>query len=408
MGMTEQLVLTDAPCRSPETPPGPREAMASLPAWLQQPLTIFTGKALPGQRAPRRWTPAYHLFASCAWLLGGLSISALAWDKQTWWLALLPFGWGTSVHGLRNLRMLIFHQCSHANMFRRRGLDRWIGELLAAVLVVQNFERYRQEHVVDHHAGHHMTLRDPTVQAFLLTLQLRPGMPVNAMRRRVFRKVVSPLFHLRFAAARARSFWTGPSRREAVTGAIVHGAVLVGAWLSGRWLAVAIAWWVPLFPLFQVSNVLRLCVKHNFPPPGAPRRRGKEYIGSLTTAVFIGEAPPHPSLRGLTRVARWALWGARMLFVHGPARLIVITADTPVHDWHHRYPSAPHWAHHLYLRQADIDRGCQGWPPYTESWGLSRAMARTFKTLSDASPEEFDPALIAQVSRRGLYLAFDD
>jgi fatty acid desaturase len=304
--------------------------------------------------------------------------------------------------------MMIFHQCSHRNMYRRPRLDTVIGEALAALLVVQNFRRYQQEHVAEHHAVHHMTLRDPTVQAFLLTLDLHPGMSRRVMWRRVLGRLVSPLFHARFAVARARSFWHGASARERVIATVVHGGALTAAVLTGHSVALLVVCYVPLVGLFQVSNTLRLCVKHTFPAPDIEVKRGKAYFGSLTSAVFIGEAVPCSGGPLWTRTGRWLRWTARMLFVHAPVRYAIITADTPVHDYHHRYPAAANWAHHLYARQADLDAGTPGWPPYTELWGLVPAMNRIFDSLAQADPAEFDVRRIRDVSRRDLFAAFDD
>ncbi|MDQ1744974.1 MAG: hypothetical protein QOE23_3313 [Pseudonocardiales bacterium] len=387
---------------------GPRESMQRLPGWLQQPLTVFTGRALSGQRPLPWWTPTYHFVIGALSLLGGVAISSLGWRLGGAGLLLLLIGWPVTVHGMRNLRMMIFHQCSHRNMYRRPLLDTVIGELLASLLVVQNFQRYRREHVADHHAAHHMTLRDPTVQAFLLTLDLHPGMPVRQMWRRVLGKLCSPVFHLRFAVARALSFWVRSSRRERVFGAVLYGAGLLAGALTGHLVALLVIWFVPLFPLFQLSNVLRLCVKHTFPAPGGTDRRGKAYFGSLTSGVFLGEPAPAPAGSVAAGTVNWTRWGLRMLFVHAPVRYLIITADTPVHDFHHRYPSVNGWAHHLYQRQADLDAGSPGWPPYTELWGLAPAMNEIFRSLSEADPVEYDVNRIRDVSKRELFAAFDD
>ncbi|TGZ12631.1 hypothetical protein DV517_67150 [Streptomyces sp. S816] len=54
-----------------------------------------------------------------------------------------------TLHGLRNLRMMVYHQCSHRNMYRRKRLDTVIGRAISSLLVVQNVERYSREY-----AGH--------------------------------------------------------------------------------------------------------------------------------------------------------------------------------------------------------------------------------------------------------------
>lgn len=387
---------------------GPRESMARLPGWMQHPLTMFTGKALSGQVAPPWWTPTYHLCMGLLNLTAGLLIGGLGWFWGGAALFLLVPGWMVTLHSLRNLRMLIFHQCSHRNMYRKPRLDALIGELLASLLLVQNFRRYQREHITDHHGVHHMTLRDPTVQAFLLSLDVHPGMSRQQMWRRVLRKVISPVFHLRFAVARLQSFWIGATVRERTSAVVLHGGAVVGTAVTGNLLGLVLVWYLPLFLFFQVANVLRLCVKHTFPAPGTTVKKGKAYFGSLTSAVFIGEAPPEPGGPWWVAGWRWTRWTLRMLFIHAPIRYMIITADTPVHDHHHRYPALQNWAHHLYARQADLDAGSPGWPPYTELWGLAPAMNHIFDTLAKADPVEFDVNRIRNVSQRELFAAFDD
>lgn len=160
---------------------------------------------------------------------------------------------------------------------------------------------------------------------------------------------------------------------------------------------------MPLIPLFQVSNTLRLCVKHTFPPAGTEVRRGREYFAGLTNAIFIGEAAPVGEGAGA-----WLRWTARMLFVHAPARYLVLTGDTVVHDFQHRYPASRQWHDYLFARQRDLDAGHPGWPRYQHVWGLVTAVNRVFDSISRADPAEYDAARIASVSKRELFAAFED
>jgi hypothetical protein len=132
-------------------------------------------------------------------------------------------------------------------------------------------------------------------------------------------------------------------------------------------------------------------------------RKGKDYFASLTNAIFLGDRAPAAG-----GVVGWLRWGARMLFVHFPARYLVLTGDTVVHDFHHRHPSTRQWANYLFARQQDVDDGTPGWPPYHEAWGLVAAINLTFDSLSAADPAEFDVTKIRSVSKRELFAAFDD
>ncbi|MGI5170237.1 fatty acid desaturase [Spirillospora sp. CA-253888] len=350
------------------------------------------------------WSPTFHLTAAVASIVAGVLVGAAGWGSGGAWRALVVPGWAVTLHGMRNLRMMIYHQCSHRNMYRRRRLDTAVGRAVSGLLVIQNFQRYSREHVSDHHAAHHMTLRDPTVQAFLLTLRLRPGMSRARMWRRLLVTIVSPRFHAAFAVARVRSFWKGAAGSERAVFVVLYGSAFAAAAATGNLAALLVIWFVPLVPLFQISNTLRLCVKHTFPAAaGTGERRGRAYFAGLTNAIFIGEPAP----KGM-RPPAWGRWLLRMAFVHAPARYLVLTGDTVVHDFHHRHPASREWAGYLFARQRDLEAGHPGWPPYTEVWGLVPAIDHVLDSLSAADPSEYDAALVPQVSGRELFAAFDD
>ncbi|MBB5867181.1 hypothetical protein F4553_000560 [Allocatelliglobosispora scoriae] len=384
-----------------------RDSMTVLPRWCQLPLTLLTGKPYTGQAAPQL-TATFHLAAAVASVVVGVAIAAAGWLTAGWALLLLPAGWAATLHGARNLRMLIFHQCSHRNMYGRRSLDNAIGYAIPSLLIIQNFQRYSREHVSDHHAVHHMTLRDPTVQAFLVSLGLRPGTTRRQMWTTVLRKLVSPWFHLQFLVARIRSFATGSAPAEKAAAIGIYGTAAVLATAADAWALLAVVWFVPLVPLYQISNTLRLCVKHTFPTADTTHRRGREHFAGLTNAIFLGSPAPAPGASPLRAALAWLGWSARMLLWHLPVRYLVLTGDTVVHDFHHRYPVSRRWVDYIFARQHDLDAGHPGWPPYTEEWGLIAAINRVFDSLAAADPDEFDIRRIASVSRRELFAAFDD
>jgi fatty acid desaturase len=395
-----------APAVDPAADPV-RESMRRLPRPFQLPLTFLTGRPLAGQK-PVGLSPGFHLAAAWLTMLAGLAVSVTGFTLGGGFLALLVPGWAMTLHAQRNLRMMIYHQCSHRNMYNRRRLDELIGHSISGLLVIQNFARYSKEHVADHHAVHHMTLRDPTVQAFLISLDLHPGMTRGRMWRRVVLKCLSPRYHLTFAISRIRSFWHNSATEEKVIALAVYGAAAVAGVLSGQWPVMLVVWLVPLGFFYQISNTLRLCVKHTFPAPDATVRRGRDYFASLTNAIFIGEAAPEPGLPAVRAAAGWLRWSARMAFVHFPSRYLVLTGDTVVHDYHHRYPASRQWHNYIFARQQDLAEGHRGWPEYTAEWSLVGAINRVFDSISAADPEEFDVNRIRSVSKRELFAAFDD
>jgi hypothetical protein len=391
---------------SPEKAAAVRDSMR-LPRPLQLPLTLFTGKPYTGQRRVSL-RPTTHVVAAAVSIGGGLAASAVGWTQGTWWLLLLLPGWALVLHGMRNLRMMMYHQAAHRNMWNKRRADRILGRIIAGLLIVQDFDRYAEEHTIDHHAIHHMTVRDPTVQAFIIGLGLTPHMTREQMWRRLYGRLLSPTFHARFLWGRVRSYTHPATKRVIVVTVICYGVGLAAATALG-WLAfVAVAWLLPLTYFFQVSNVLRLCVKHTFPPPSMTDRRGRSYFAGLTNAIFIGEAAPEKSVGGARRIAAWLRWTARMLFVHAPSRYLVLTGDTVVHDFHHRFPMSRDWANYIFAREENLAGGHSGWPVYKQVWGLRSGIDVVFASLAAADPGEYSAERIGEVSDRELFTAFDD
>jgi hypothetical protein len=384
-----------------------RDSMRGLPGPLQMPLTLFTGKPFTGQRRIGL-RPTTHLVTATLSVGGGLAVSAVGWTLGAWWLLLLLLGWAMALHGARNLRMMMYHQAAHRNMWNVKRADRVLGRIIAGLLIVQDFDRYAEEHVIDHHAIHHMTVRDPTVQAFIIGLRMTPGMTREQMWRRLYGKILSPAFHARFFWGRVRSY-THPATRRVLIGTVACYAVgLTVAGLLGWLPFLLVAWFLPLTLFFQVSNVLRLCVKHTFPPTSMVDRRGRAYFAGLTNAIFIGEAAPGARVTGFRRWIAWLRWTARMLLVHVPSRYLVLTGDTVVHDFHHRFPMSRDWANYIFAREENMAAGHPGWPVYQQVWGLRSGIDVVFASLAAADPDEYSVERIGEVSDRELFTAFDD
>lgn len=383
-----------------------RDSWRRLPGFLQLLLTLLSGKPYTGQRY-FRLTPTMHVAGAACSLLGGLAVSWVGWQLGGWWLTLLVAGWAMVLHGMRNLRMMMYHQAAHRNMWISRRPDRVLGRIIAGMLIVQDFDRYAEEHVVDHHAVHHMSVRDPTVQALLIGLGMRTDMTRDQMWRRLYGRILSPWFHARFLWGRIRSYThPAPPRVLVMTGAVYTVAV-VGATLTGQLPFLLVAWFVPVTLLFQISNVLRLCVKHTFPPSGLVDRRNRGYFAGLTNAIFIGEAAPEGA-RGWRGAPAWTRWTIRMLLVHVPVRYLVLTGDTVVHDYHHRFPMSREWASYIFAREENLRAGHPGWPEYRQVWGLRAGIDAVFASLARAGANEYNVERIGELSNRELFTAFDD
>ncbi|MGE5828217.1 MAG: stearoyl-CoA 9-desaturase [Micromonosporaceae bacterium] len=401
---------TVSPIDWPSASESMRDSMRRLPAFVQLPLTYLTGKPFTDQRG-LRLTPTSHLVGALGSIAVGLICSATAYHAigaTSLLVALFVPGWMLTLHGLRNLRMMVYHQCAHRNMWANTRADRMVGNIVAGLLLVQNLEQYSREHIGEHHALHHMSLRDPTVQAMLVGLGLRPGMTRAQMWRRVICQLLSPTFHARFAWGRLRSHVYNMSLPRLLATVASYGCAIAIVTWADLWMFAALAWVFPLTIPFQISNVLRLCVKHVFPDADTTVRRGTRYFGSLTNAIFLGDRAPERSLPPVRRMVAWVGWTWRLIFVHGMVRYLVLTGDTVCHDYHHRHPMSRDWPNYIFARQRDVDTGHPGWPPYREVWGLVPAINVVFDSLSRADPVEYDLAHLGEVNQRELFSAFDD
>jgi fatty acid desaturase len=380
--------------------------MRRLPAFLQPFLTWLSGKPLAGARS---WNlrPVHHLIACLVPAVAGTAVSVLAVLRGGWLLLVLPVGWLLTTHGIRKLRTMILHQCSHRNFWRRPRTDRLVGKTIGILLLSQEYDEYQREHIGDHHSNGHMTMRDPTVQFLILTMGARGGMERSEIWRRLRRTLVSPSYHAKATWGRIRSHYTDTSvaYRVAFTG--VTALEIVGVTLTHSWVAFSVAWLVPLIILFNMSALLRLSSRHIFPAPGV-RRLNRDSMAAYTHGIFIGEAAPVLGAASLAGLAAWARWWGRMLLLHLPSRLFVLVGDGPCHDYHHRHPRSKDWSNYISARAADIEAGHPGWPAYTEVWGLGNAIDSTFTSLSEADPDYYRRSPGSTLSSAALVAAIEE
>lgn len=389
---------------SSAAPQNPRVSMRVLPRFLQPGLTWLTGQPLPEQR-PWRLRPTHHLLASVIPLVVGVGLGVLLLQFG-WWALLMPVPLLLTTHGMRKLRAVILHQCSHGNFVRKRGPDKLLGHIIAVLFITQEYADYKREHVSDHHSVHHMTMRDPTVQFLIIGLKTRPGMTRRQLWYRLWITILSPRYHVTATYARLASHFRNTSIGHRVLMVAVLAAQAVIVTLADAWLAFSIVWLLPLTILFNASAAIRVCTRHLFPEPGVVLT-GKEAVASRTHGIFLGDEVPDTRTRQPLRFLSWMRWWSRMAFVHLPARLFVMVGDAPCHDYHHRFPRSPLWANYLFARRQDLEQGHADWPPYTEVWGMTTSINAVFDTLRSADPEQYNPATVPDISLQE-FLIFEE
>jgi hypothetical protein len=145
-------------------------------------LTWMSGKPYKGQKPLFKATRGFHLFTALASLFGGAVVSAFIWNSSPILLPLLPVSWAFTVGGARTIQTSLCHRFVHHQFFGD-ARDRWLAEILSTLLLIQDFEGYRKDHVKLHHHVDYFTSfeHDPDAQ-FLWQLGFRPGLADNTKR----------------------------------------------------------------------------------------------------------------------------------------------------------------------------------------------------------------------------------
>ncbi|MET0624906.1 MAG: fatty acid desaturase [Pyrinomonadaceae bacterium] len=363
-----------------------RQAMAArLPLWSQAFFSRFTGKALPGQTLPHV-SALRHLIWALLCLAVGVALSAVAANSGHY-LFLLP-GWALTVHAARKLQLTIVHYCAHGTVLGTKGRNVRLGGVLSLLLFITEFDKYKHGHIGHHKLNVLSTPDDPTMQ-FLLLAGLEPGLTKRVLRRRLLTALVSPRFHLRVLRGRVVSHFAGTSWRKRVAAAAYGAGLLFIPFATGAWLSFLLAIVVPLVLLYQISQLLRLCAEHSWSEEVGAGRTREDYA-ELTSAVFIGAAPPAGVGSTGARVLSWGVWGFSMTG-HALARACVMVGDTPCHDDHHQHPTSRGWCDYQTSRQHNLERAAQN---YREKWGLLRTIDANFESFSRCSrPAPSRPAV---------------
>lgn len=208
------------------------------------------------------------------------------------------------------------------------------------------------------------------------------------MKHKLWRKLgislISPRFHGQILYKRLASSLCSPYLFYNLKSWFFLSTMLGVVALTNAWVTFLLVWVVPLTILYQISATLRLCAEHIFPEHQtlSPTRNKSDYA-RLTTGIFLGESPPEVEGKSVESFSKWSWWWLKMIFFHFLfCRVFVMVGDTPVHDFHHRYPTSKDWPNAIFARQQDLEQGCPGLKEdYREVWGLFQAIDLTFASL---------------------------
>ncbi|MEQ8845776.1 MAG: fatty acid desaturase [Phycisphaerales bacterium] len=390
-----------------------------VPGRLLDRFVTFVSSIAPSDAEPwfiwRRWS---FYTAALAWLLGGAAASAgllLAMPTMPVWLlpaALLGLvvSMMATAAGGRAVQITLMHDAVHgwdvankAGDATARALWWAAGTAQSALLFVQNFEGYRDDHLEHHDEDTFATVRDPDVR-FLRYLGFEPGQSPEALEWRYRKLVRSPWFHGVFLAKRLLAqLTTGPIWRRVVVVA-AWAAVLALLAANGLLLVFALAWALPLTVLFQRNALRQYVTEHRWLKVEQPDAQTGQppAFAEVSAGRFALDAPPAENMRGVRKLLAWATWWRRLLLVHAPFRAQVVWGDLSHHDMHHdhglerlaergvelpRYAQPDiAWMNTAYARRTYEKLRQPGDPKLAAFWNEADARRATFEGLAAIDP----------------------
>lgn len=356
----------------------PRETFDRFPSWLQPLITLLSGKPLAGAAPWINVTPIAKTSIDFAKYVAGIALGIVLLSLSGAWLLALPLVWILVVNGAVSLK-LDSHYAAHSCITGRSRLDTWIGEVLTAFVLSSNMEEYADGHTIQHHGlGGIGTTEDPDM-SLLFMMGFETGRDVGWYRKRLLLSLISPRYHLLFAWERVRSnFITGPIKRRLLAVAMHGTAIGLVAWF-GVWNIWTLVWFVPVFPLMQISIGLQVPAEHLWLARRAANEAPRAFVRRISHGRFFLVPAPRGDLRPFDAACAWGIWVAAMLQPVAE-RCFVCVSVMPVHDYHHRHARNYKWPIEHYLRQEEIDRGASD---YRDIYGLSPALAELFVIWSE-------------------------
>jgi fatty acid desaturase len=352
--------------------------------WAQAYLTWLTGIPHTGQTMRKR-KRLENLVAALGALCLGIFISHTALQAGVSILVcsvLLLLGYSHTLYALRCLRLPNFHYACHYELTQNRAIDRAIGLLIGTALLIPPVSSYQRQHIegpgrVHHKWSHLLTPGEDTFEV-IKSYGFQPGAPRRAHWARLWLLLANPWFYMGGFAKGLRGTFFSRSVVESVFSMATWLILAVCLTRSNAWAEFALIWFMPRVLFFEAAQVFRNLVEHYFPRRAPGERTPGDFRG-MTKAIFAGEPAPQLDTQAssIRKGLAWCRWGLRMLVLHLPARLWVLTGDTPCHDLHHVRPGSD-WANYEVERQK-LEQS--GWP-LEANWGMQAAMSDFFDSLS--------------------------
>lgn len=381
-----------------------RASYLRFPRWTQPLWTRLTGKPLPNEQAWFTPHPALSLSMDVLLAIGTCAVHLYLLTSSRDWLRILgyvvaPMAMVFLVRLLRKIQVVYGHHAIHETLFRRGSrMNGLVSKGLTIFVLAQNEIEYEQEHL-DHHRRSVFTTRDDADASLLFNFGIRPGRSVAELNHNLLSTLFSPVFHLWFLKSRVMSNLRRPLIEQCLVVVwLVVLIVVMPACLGVN--ATAIALWLPLTALYQMSALLQFSTEHVWLVGAAPGVQQGVYA-ERCHGRFCGECVPGAD-GNVPSPRVWLRWWCRTLFMHIPMRVGVLVGDLPAHDWHHLASAVGHshrsWPDAIFERQRAIDSGNSAGMEERELWGIENMIAHVFVHMSQASELPAESELAAGTS----------
>lgn len=364
-----------------------RNSMRALPGFMQPFLSWLTAKPLPEDlNQVRTLKPIHHILVSTGLIAFGVWLAGSGYLHES--IALWLLGFVLATGGIKQMQVMICHNCAHDMVFEQRETNLIVGRIISGALMLKPFDTYKQEHALHHSSKTLLTDDDDTLSYLQGVVGLKPSDSVATMWTKLVSTALSPLAILRSFWGRLKATATASNRRIAALTLIFWASIALLAVALGHFDLFFMAWVVPVFAGYHISTTFRLAAEHTWPSVDVLERRGIDFICESTTGVFIGEELRIPEGAGAARrFAHICLWLIKMLGFHLFVRVFVMVGDTPCHDFHHRRPRSKDWPNYITARERDRIEGSKPFPTnYADYWGYINAVTTNFRNFQQALP----------------------
>jgi len=373
---------------APEYREGIRESMSCLPVWMQPLITMITGKPLPFEKPVFTNSPRNSFFITL-FLISGMMILNVFLLSNTviYGFVLLPVTWIICTGQIRKIQVVYAHHCVHRTFFKNKPkINDFMLEVLTIIVLVQNGDEYRRDHL-GHHSRELFTTKNDSDAALLFELGFLPSLKANTLWKKLFVVMFSPKFHWFFLKSRFYSNLINRPLGWRLLAIVWALTISIGLAMTFVWWHIALVVWLPIFIFYNASALLQFITEHAWMISDKSPKSLDSYADRCW-GRFFGDACPAIELRGVDAAIQWSIWSCRMLFVHAPIRFGCFVGDLPAHDWHHLctfkdYDPAS-WPVALYSRQLMIDSGHGLGMESRELWGLHSMLNHAFNLLESA------------------------